>query len=196
MLSKTGLLILGLIAENPVNPYEIIKIINYNRRNLRRSVPKRTVYSTVKILEKKGFIAGTRKKQGNMPEMTVYSITQSGKALLKKTLLSYFNSPENYFSELVLSTILIGHLDRENVLQAIKNYRDKIKEAICVREKFISSADIEESSLRRIITANTLNILKANLKTANELVKIASDNTEWSSFTAPWWRNEYLQGKK
>ena len=150
----------------------------------------------VKILEKKGFITGTKKKQGNMPEMTVYSITQSGKALLQKTLLSYFNSPENYFSELALSTILLGRLDRETILQAINNYQDKIKEAIALRKKLISSADIEESRLRRIITENTLNILKANLKTANELITIASDNAAWSSFTAPWWRNEYLQGNQ
>jgi DNA-binding PadR family transcriptional regulator len=197
MLTKTSLLILGLITERPVNPYEIIKIINYNRRNLRRYVPKRTVYSSVKILEKKGYIIGKREKCGNMPEMTVYSVTRTGKELFRKSLLSYLNTPENNFSDLVLSTILLGCLDREAVLKATRNYRDKIKEEIAVRTNLISSADIiEESYLRRITFENTLNILRANLKTINELIKLASDDTRWSDATIPWWRNEYLQNRE
>ena len=197
MLSKTGLLILGLIAEIPVNPYEIIKIINFNRRNLRRYVPKRTVYSAVKILEKKGFIIGTRKKNGNMPERTVYSVTKGGREALRKSLISYLSTPENYFSELVLSTILIGCLDRETVLTATKHYRDKTKDEIAIRQKLTSSTKIiDQSQIRRITTENTLDILRANLKTVDELIKITGNEAPWSSFTAPWWRNEYLQNRE
>ena len=36
MLSKTDLLILGIIAEKPINPYAIIKVINYKRNSIRR----------------------------------------------------------------------------------------------------------------------------------------------------------------
>jgi DNA-binding PadR family transcriptional regulator len=195
-LSKTALLILGIIDEVPVNPYEIVKIVNYKRSNLKNYMPQTTVYSTVKILERKGLITGERMKNGNMPEMTVYSITASGKDLLRKNLLSYLSTPENNLSGLVLSTILISSLDRETVLKALENYRVKVEEEITARKKFISSIDYEESYIRQITIENTLNVLQANLKTIDKLIKLAGDAALWSTHSeAPWWRNEYIQNK-
>ena len=45
-----------------------------------------TVYATIKTLEKKQYITGKVQKDGNMPDKTIYSITEQGTAVLLDTL--------------------------------------------------------------------------------------------------------------
>ena len=60
-----------------------------------------TVYSTLKTLEKKEYILGTAEKVGNMPDRTVYSLSDKGKEefidTLKASILQ-FNYDTNIFS--------------------------------------------------------------------------------------------------
>lgn len=60
-----------------------------------------TVYSTLKTLEKKEYISGTAEKVGNMPDRTVYNLSDKGKdefiATLKESVLQ-FNYDTNIFS--------------------------------------------------------------------------------------------------
>lgn len=194
MLSKIALLILGIIAERPINPYAIIKLINYKRRKVRRYVSPQTVYGMVNILNRKKLITGKRMKNSNMPDRTIYSITKKGEEMIRKNLISYLSTPEDNLSELILSIILIGFLDKETVLKALKERRDKIEEEIAIRKKLDSKFKIAaESYTRQIVAEHTLKIQQINLKTVNELIKKAEIDTRWDSFPVPWWRDEYLQ---
>ncbi|HBG4907548.1 TPA: PadR family transcriptional regulator, partial [Clostridioides difficile] len=49
-----------------------------------------TVYATIKTLEKKQYITGKVQKDGNMPDKTIYSITEQGTAVLLDTLRTSF----------------------------------------------------------------------------------------------------------
>jgi DNA-binding PadR family transcriptional regulator len=194
MLSRTDLLILGIIAEKPINPYAIIKLINYKRNSIRRYVPPQTVYGIVNILNRKKLITGKRMKNGNMPDRTVYSITKKGEEMIRKNLISYLGTPEDNLSELVLSIILVGFLAKETVLKALKEYREKIEKEIAISKNLSLKTKIpEELYTRRIVAEHTLSILLINLKTVNELIKKVEIDTQWGSFQVPWWRNEYLQ---
>jgi DNA-binding PadR family transcriptional regulator len=197
MLSKTALLILGIIAEGPINPYAIIKLINYKRKNVRRYVSPQTVYGIVNILKRKRLITGKRMKNGNMPERTAYSITKKGEELIRKNLVSYLSTPEDNLSELVLSILLIRYLDKKTVLKVLTEYRDKIEEEIASIKKLSSQYKIPKKSYtRQIVAEHTLNILLVNLETVNKLIKKSEIDAQWCSFPVPWWRNEYLQNGK
>ena len=67
MLSKPATMLLGLISHQPLNAYEIVK-----------------------TLEKKQYITGEVQKDGNMPDKTIYSITEQGTATLLDTLRTSF----------------------------------------------------------------------------------------------------------
>lgn len=101
MLSKPATLLLGLIYEKPLNAYEIIKLLNYMNVKWWFNIADSTVYSTLKTLEKKEYISGTAEKVGNMPDRTVYSLSDKGKdefiATLKESVLQ-FNYDTNIFS--------------------------------------------------------------------------------------------------
>jgi DNA-binding PadR family transcriptional regulator len=183
MLTRTATLILGIIAEGPINPYAIIRLINYKRRNIRRRVHAQSAYGIVNTLNRKKLITGKRMKNGNMPDKTVYSITNKGKELIRKNLLSYLSTPEDNLSELILSIILIGYLDKETVLKALNDYRSKVEEEIAIRKKLSSKFNIpEESYTRKIVAEHALNILEVNLNTINTLIKRVEMDTQWGNF--------------
>ena len=101
MLSKPATMLLGLIYEKPLNAYEIIKRLNYMNVKWWFNIADSTVYSTLKTLEKRGYISGTVEKVGNMPDRTVYSISDTGKDkftdALKASVLQ-FSYDTNIFS--------------------------------------------------------------------------------------------------
>lgn len=101
MLSKPATMLLGLIQERPLNAYEIIKQLRYMNVRWWFNIADSTVYATLKSLEKNGLIAGTVKKAGNMPEKTVYTITEKGNREFRDTLRSSilsFDYDTNIFS--------------------------------------------------------------------------------------------------
>ena len=101
MLTKPATMLLGLIYETPLNAYEIIKHLNYMNVKWWFNIADSTVYSTLKTLEKKGYILGTTEKVGNMPDRTVYCLSDTGRDKFIDTLkasILQFNYDTNIFS--------------------------------------------------------------------------------------------------
>lgn len=86
MLSKSAVLLLGIIHKKPLNAYEITKLLAYMNIKWWFNVADSTVYTTLKNLEKKGLIKGTTEHEGNMPDKTIYSLTENGKDELKEAV--------------------------------------------------------------------------------------------------------------
>lgn len=86
MLSKPATLLLGLISQKPLNAYEIVKTLDYMNIKHWFNIGTSTVYATIKTLEKKQYITGKIQKDGNMPDKTVYSITERGTTVFLDTL--------------------------------------------------------------------------------------------------------------
>ena len=78
MLTKTATIILGIIQKHPVNAYELIKMLSRFQLKDWYDIADSTVYATLKSLEKKQYITGRVQKDGNMPDKTVYSLTDAG----------------------------------------------------------------------------------------------------------------------
>lgn len=90
MLSKPATMLLGLISHQPLNAYEIVKTLDYMNIKYWFNIGTSTVYATIKTLEKKKYITGEVQKDGNMPDKTIYSITEQGTAVLLDTLRNSF----------------------------------------------------------------------------------------------------------
>ena len=78
MLTKTATIILGIIQKHPVIAYELIKMLSRFQLKDWYDIADSTVYATLKSLEKKQYITGRVQKDGNMPDKTVYSLTDAG----------------------------------------------------------------------------------------------------------------------
>jgi DNA-binding PadR family transcriptional regulator len=192
-LSRTALLILGIIGQAPMNPYAIVNLINKKRRSLKRKVHAQSVYGIINNLTENQYIVGEKMTNGKMPNKTVYSITDKGKELIKRNVLSYIGTPESNLTELALSMMLIRYLDKDSVLEALQAYSFKASEEIALRKKLGTSDISEEEYIGKIAVEHTLNILEVNFNTVNKLIKKIEKDTKWDKLSVPWWRDEYLQ---
>lgn len=133
MLTKPAVMLLGLICEKPLNAYEIIKLLNTMNVKWWYNIADSTVYSTLKVLEKKGLIIGKAEKVGNMPDRTVYTITAKGdeelRSALSESVLS-FTYDTNVFS---IAAFFLGIFSSEEQfellsrrLELLNKYHDGI----------------------------------------------------------------------
>lgn len=197
ILSKTALLILGIIANGPTNPYAISKLVNWKRTNIRIKIPTQTVYGIINMFKKRGLISGESVKNGNMPDKTIYSITPKGEKLIKKNLINYLINPQEILTELLLSIILIGYLDKETALKTLKEHQVKNEEAIAVGKVLRKSKkQTDESHIREISIEYILNTLQVNHKIVDTLIKTVETEPRWADSYVPWWRDEFLSDIK
>lgn len=116
MLTKTSTIILGVIYQQPINAYEIIKTLGQLHVSDWYEIADSTVYATLKTLEKKNHIVGTIKKDGNMPDKTVYSITETGHIELKTTISFFITKFEYDIIPFIIANFFIGVLTKEDAL--------------------------------------------------------------------------------
>jgi len=197
MITKTALLILGVIADEPINPYAISKLISYKRKNLRGTIPDSTVYGIINMLHEQKLITGKRVKNHNTPDRTVYSITAKGMDLLKKSLTVYLSMPEDTLSELPLSMFLMGILDKPQVLEALKQYQMRQNSEITLMEEMVK-AEKERGVpyAGQLAIEHILQVLKLNLDTVNRVVQQIDSDGDWSHPQIPFWRAEFNQKKR
>jgi DNA-binding PadR family transcriptional regulator len=199
MLSKVAILVLGIIAEEPINPYAIGKVINYKRENIKKlsNVSASTIYGIINTLQKEKLISGKKSKNGNMPDRTIYSITEKGRGLLRETLISLLSNPEDTLSELTLSALLINHLDSESILKALNNYNIEINRQIRIRKKLLKEEEDRGVSYTGLIALNhNLRVLKVNLKTVNELIDSIAKDTRTEHYPVPFWIRDIVENEE
>ena len=157
MLSKPATILLGLICEKPLNAYEIIKQLNYMNVKWWFNIADSTVYSTLKALEKKNYIVGATEKVGNMPNRTVYSLSDKGKSEFQDTLRSsilQFNYDTNIFSIAAFFLNTFNPDEQSDLLQKriqiLSKYREGIEKQVNpIWEKEVSA--IHSENVRRMI---------------------------------------------
>ncbi|MGC5167241.1 PadR family transcriptional regulator [Luteimicrobium sp. DT211] len=80
-LSSIALIVLGLLDQGPLHPYEILRIMRTHRDDLRVPTSVGSIYHAVERLERDGLVValGTG-REGARPERTTYEITDAGRA--------------------------------------------------------------------------------------------------------------------
>ncbi len=135
MQSKAAFVLLGLLKERPMNPYEVIKILEKLKISQWSHISSSSVYATIHVLEKKGYIIGERFKTSAMPEKTVYSVTLTGKKTFTKALKDYLTNDILDITRFNLCSLFICHLDKEIVLKILNDRRNNITRNITNTEK-------------------------------------------------------------
>jgi DNA-binding PadR family transcriptional regulator len=92
MLSNTMALLLGLVRQKRQNAYELNKMLS--RMHIRDwcAMAPSTVYATLKAAQKKGYLSGVVAKSGNMPDKTMFCLTEAGETILQRTLTHFIVS--------------------------------------------------------------------------------------------------------
>lgn len=80
-LTPLGLMVLALLGEGDMHPYEMIRLMRARRDDRLVTLTNGTVYHTVARLEKAALVAEVGvDRDGNRPERTTYTLTDAGAA--------------------------------------------------------------------------------------------------------------------
>ena len=86
MLSKTSIVICGMLLQGEMNAYDMLKMIDNMNMQYWHPIGATTLYESCLRLEKKGYIEDT----GKADNKAVYRITEAGRAELKATICALF----------------------------------------------------------------------------------------------------------
>lgn len=166
MLSKTSIVILGMLTQGEKNAYDMLKMID--RMNLKYWLPigATTLYETCLRLVKKGLIEDT----GEAESKTVYRITDKGRAELKSTIRGLFERVDYDSVWFCLAVLYSNVLDPEELEEekekrlallaeyeaGMKANREKLLSenvpysAVCAIDRMLCIIEMEKETLAKM----------------------------------------------
>ena len=166
MLSKTSIVICGMLLQGEMNAYDMLKMIDNMNMQYWHPIGATTLYESCLRLEKKCYIEDT----GKADNKAVYRITEAGRAELKASICALFEKVDFDSVWFCLAVMYSGILTkkelkeekekRETLLDVyekgtIEN-RDKMLAAkvpyidICAIDRMIQIIQMEKETLRKL----------------------------------------------
>lgn len=130
--SAIDLIILGLLHNEPMSPYDLSKLQGMYELV---KISKPAIYKNVHRLEQKGFLKSSVTKTGNMPEKKIYTITENGKEHLLALMEQCVAGPIRFHFDFNAFILMIMVQPKENALSLLSDLRHKLKENLTYLEK-------------------------------------------------------------
>ncbi len=166
MLSKTSIVILGLLCKGEKNAYDMLKMIDSMNMKYWLPIGATTLYETCIRLQKKGLIEDSGESQAK----AIYRITDKGKQELKKTILALFGqvdydtvwcclavmysdilSKEELESAKQKRAVLLDEYEKGTKLNRDILLQNKVPyTGICAIERMIHIVEMEKETLSRL----------------------------------------------
>ena len=166
MLSKTSIVITGMLLQGEMNAYDMLKMIDNMNMQYWHPIGATTLYESCLRLEKKGLIEDT----GKSDNKAVYRITEAGRLELKSTICELFERVDYDSVWFCLAVMYSGILSRSELEEEKKKRaalldeyekgtienRDKMLAAnvpyidICAIDRMIQIVQIEKETLKKL----------------------------------------------
>ena len=166
MLSKTSIVICGMLLQGEMNAYDMLKMIDNMNMQYWHPIGATTLYESCLRLEKKNYIEDT----GKADNKAVYRITEAGRAELKATIFELFERVDFDSVWFCLAVMYSGVLSKKELEEekekrtalldeyekgTIEN-RDKMLASkvpyidICAIDRMIQIIQMEKETLRKL----------------------------------------------
>ena len=166
MLSKTSIVITGMLLQGEMNAYDMLKMIDNMNMQYWHPIGATTLYESCLRLEKKGLIEDT----GKSDNKAVYRITAAGRAELKSTICELFERVDYDSVWFCLAVMYSGILSKSELEEEKKKRaalldeyekgtienRDKMLAAkvpyidICAIDRMIQIVQMEKETLEKL----------------------------------------------
>jgi DNA-binding PadR family transcriptional regulator len=130
-LTPLGVLILGLVAERPMHPYEMVQTLIDRKEDRFAKTRPGSLYHTVDRLHAQDLLqVSSVQRAGNRPERTVYAITDAGESTLRRTLAEMLRTPAVEYPLLYLALAEAHSLDRQEVTGLLTERLDAMRDEL------------------------------------------------------------------
>ena len=128
VVSKVDVVILGLLAEEPLYGYELLERFRVRSLEFWVEVGKASVYQGLRRLERDGLVSGKSQEGTEGPDRRVYRISRTGRDRLRAGLLERFSGSAPYELEADLA------LGFSHLLSA-----DEVRRGVMAREEGLAA---------------------------------------------------------
>ena len=129
-LTPLGVMVLALLAEGDMHPYEMIRLMRFRRDDRLVAITNGTVYHTVARLERAGLLAEVGvDREGNRPERTTYTLTDAGARAVREWVwreLSHIDRP----AEFRIALAEAHNLERLDVMALLRERRKAVSASL------------------------------------------------------------------
>lgn len=126
-----GLMVLSLLAERPMHPYEMQRLMVARGNDHVVRVQRGSLYPAVERLVAGGLVTrAATTRAGRRPERTVYRLTEAGQRATREWLLGMLSRRHNEYPELGAALSFVGVVDSATFAEAIRQRRDQLAEEV------------------------------------------------------------------
>lgn len=195
-LTPLGVMILALLGEGDMHPYEMIRLMRQRRDDRLVTITNGTLYHTVGRLERAGLLAEVGiDRHGNRPERTTYALTASGREAVGEWVrreLSRMDRP----SEFRIALAEAHNLEREQVVGLLRTRRAALAAArieLTAGREAAGAREVPEQYLLEV--DRELVMLGADLTWLDTLIaRLERHDFSWGAPELP--SERYLQDRK
>ncbi len=124
MLSKTSIVIMGILTRGEKNAYDILKVVDQMNMKYWLPIGATTLYETCIRLQKKGYIEDT----GEAENKAVYCIADKGREELKKSICELFERVDYDSVWFCLAVIFADVLSKKELAEEKKKRQTLLDE--------------------------------------------------------------------
>lgn len=126
-LSGADVALLGLLAERPMHPWEIIKLVEYRDMRTWTDLARSTVYKQVRSLEERGLVRGEGSVVAGRARRTL-SLTPAGRRALAVGVVHALTTPEYPHWAVDIATFNVDAASPEEAIAALDAYAATLRE--------------------------------------------------------------------
>lgn len=139
-LTPMGVMVLALLREGDMHPYEMVRLMRARRDERLLTVTNGTLYHTVSRLQREGLLdeVGVA-RDGNRPERTTYTLTEAGGDALVTWLrreLSRIDRP----SEFRIALAEAHNVERGEAIESLRVRRTALADAFALHSEGLRNA--------------------------------------------------------
>lgn len=181
-LPPLAVLVLGLVAERPMHPYEMVQTTIERREDRLVKFRPGTLYHTVDRLADKRLIeVHDVEREGNRPERTIYRITAPGRAALATSLEELLAGHPTEYPQLYLALSEAHGLPRTRVIELLTTRLAHMRaELETLREGAAEAADNGKAEMFYLDIGCRITTMRAQIDWLDGLVeRLSTHSIAW-----------------
>jgi DNA-binding PadR family transcriptional regulator len=127
-VTPLGISVLALLAERPMHPYEMYRLLLERHEDRRVKVRPGSLYHTVDRMAEIGLVEATgTERDGGRPERTTYRITDAGREALEERIRTLLATPVNEYPQFPVALGEAHNLPRHEVVELLRARTGRIE---------------------------------------------------------------------
>ena len=123
-LSAINLVLLGFLMDESMSAYDLDKLIDGNQIKQMVKISTPAIYKNLLKLNDNGYLAAQTVKEGEMPEKTIYRITELGRQYFVELMYKYAGEKIKVNFDINALIINLDKIDNDKALRMLENIRN------------------------------------------------------------------------